>query len=105
MGAELAWMNDFLADWRTRYPAVERTDTAENASDANADPHTVDTDRHRHTTPIRPKSSSVCIARRAPRRNKPVDDQPSGGKTRIGATGLFERTIHRVASWLTGTGK
>lgn len=52
MRAELEWLNDFVADWVQRYPAVERPTTEAQIPVVN--PHALETQLHRQLPPDDP---------------------------------------------------
>ncbi len=49
MEADLSWLNDFLADWRERYPGVEKHPLIEASKEANI--NSAETKLHRRTPP------------------------------------------------------
>ena len=49
MEADLAWLNDFLTDWRERYPGVEKSPVVQASEDANI--HRAKTELHKRTPP------------------------------------------------------
>lgn len=51
MRAELEWMQNFLTDWRERYPEVNRSDTEPRALSQPIDAHSAETLHPRQTTP------------------------------------------------------
>jgi len=59
--SEVDWLKTFLADWRQRYPAVER-EASENTS---SEPHALPTQIHPHTPPIPAKRLQV-VKRKPP---------------------------------------
>lgn len=50
MEADLTWLNDFLEDWKERFPGVDK-ELLPHLRRENRDINTGDTDLHRHETP------------------------------------------------------
>lgn len=65
MDAELAWLATFMADWKSRYPAVEHDGQAVPSSlDDEDSPHQQQTQIHRRTAPGNPAKQAQQINRK-----------------------------------------